>query len=79
MGCGLSAITVVKRLWRLRKDSTWIDARIRAQQGSRAVELQFYYDGALVLARTWPSRQAAVAEADDQRRQFQRAGWNLHW
>lgn len=75
----VSAAANVERLWRLRKDSTWIDARIRPQPDSRAVELQFYYDGALVLARTWPSREAAVAEADDQRRQFQRAGWNLHW
>jgi hypothetical protein len=79
VGCGLSVLTVMKRLWRLRKDSTWIDARIREQPGSTAVELQFYCDGALVVAREWPSHAAAIDEAEQQRQQFQRAGWNAHW
>jgi hypothetical protein len=68
-----------ERVWRMRKDHTWIDARIREQPGSAAVELQFYYGGAMVLARSCPSRSAALAEAEDQRRDFQRAGWNPHW
>jgi hypothetical protein len=66
------------RLWRLRKNHTWIDARIR-DRADAGVELQFFYDGALVLARTWTTRDAALAEAEDQRREFQRAGWNAHW
>jgi hypothetical protein len=67
-----------ERLWRLRKNHTWIDVRIR-ECGDSGVELQFFYDGALVLARAWTTRDAALAEAEDQRREFQRAGWNTHW
>lgn len=66
-----------ERLWRLRRDHTWIDARLRADTGG--VELHFYYDGALVSARTWPSRDAALADANERRREFQRAGWSTHW
>lgn len=63
----------------MRKDHAWIDARIRGGGSSAAVELQFYYDGTMVFARTWTSREAALAEAEAQRQDFQRAGWNPHW
>jgi hypothetical protein len=66
-----------ERLWRLRKDHTWIDARLRGE--AAGVELRFYYDGVLVVARRWTSRDAAVAEAHEQRRALQRAGWAAHW
>ena len=68
-----------ERLWRLRKDSVWIDARLRPAPDSADVELLFYYDGMIVFARRWPSRDAAVAEAEEHRREFQRAGWTPHW
>jgi hypothetical protein len=68
-----------ERLWRLRKDSTWIDARLCEDAFASTVELQFFYDGSMLVARKWPSRQAAVADAEDQRRALQRAGWNTHW
>jgi hypothetical protein len=42
-------------------------------------ELRFFYDGTLVLSRFWPTRQEAVAHADQQLRELQRAGWNTHW
>jgi hypothetical protein len=32
-----------------------------------------------VLARRWPSREAALTGAADQLRELQRAGWNTHW
>jgi len=67
------------RVWRLRKNHTWIDAQIRDSVESDDVELQFFYDGALVFARRWPSREAALTHADDQLRDLQRAGWNTHW
>jgi hypothetical protein len=67
-----------ERLWRLRKDHAWIDARLR-DRAAAGVELQFFYAGTLVVARTWSSREAALADADDQRRDFERAGWNTHW
>jgi hypothetical protein len=68
-----------ERLWRLRKDHTWIDARLVADVESHGVELQFFYDGTVVYARRWPSRAAALAAADERRAQLQRAGWNTHW
>jgi hypothetical protein len=67
------------RVWRARKDHTWVDARIRESPGSGGVELQFFYDGALVVARTCPTRESALTEAEGQLRDLQRAGWNTHW
>ena len=67
------------RVWRLRKNHTWIDARIRDSVESKDVELQFFYDGTLVFARRWPSREAALTHADDWLRDLHRAGWNTHW
>jgi hypothetical protein len=68
-----------ERVWRVRKHHTWIDAQLRPAGGGPACELQFFYDGALVLSRRWPSREAAVAYAGQQLRDLQRAGWNSHW
>jgi hypothetical protein len=67
------------RVWRLRKDHTWIDARLRNCADSTDVELQFFYDGALVFARRCESREQALTQADSQLRDLQRAGWNTHW
>ena len=47
------------RVWRVRKNSTWLDARIDA--GDDGVELQFFRDNALISARRWPSREDAMA------------------
>jgi len=68
-----------ERVWRVRKNHTWIDAQVRQVPDSAAVELQFFYDGALVLARRWPSRERALSHAADQLRELQRVGWNTHW
>jgi len=67
------------RVWRVRKDHTWVDARIRECRDAGGVELQFFYDGALMVARKWPSRESALTEAEQQLRDLQRAGWNTHW
>jgi hypothetical protein len=67
------------RIWRLRKNHAWLDARLNACPGSTDVELQFFYDGALLHARRWPSRADAVSHADRQLRELQRVGWNTHW
>jgi hypothetical protein len=67
------------RIWRLRKNHAWLDARLNACPGSTDVELQFFYDGALLHARRWPSRDDAVSHADRQLRELQRVGWNTHW
>ena len=72
-------MTDVIRVWRVRKNHTWIDARLLDAAHTGGVELQFFYDGALVVARKWPSRESALADADGQLRDLERAGWNTHW
>ncbi len=67
------------RVWRLRKHHTWLDARLTACVGSADVDLQFFYDGALLHARRCPSREDALSHAERQLRELQRAGWNSHW
>ena len=75
----MSGPGLAERVWRVRKNHTWIDAQIRDCPQSADVEIRFFYDGALVLARRWPSREAALTGAADQLRELQRAGWNTHW
>jgi hypothetical protein len=69
----------VERIWRVRKDHTWIDARICDRQGSPRVELAFFYDGARIFSTECPSREVAIDEAAFRLRDLQRAGWNTHW
>ena len=47
------------RVWRVRKDHTWIDARLRDAAAPGGVELQFFYDGSLVFERRCRSRDDA--------------------
>jgi hypothetical protein len=70
---------LAERVWRVRKNHTWIDAQVRASGEAGASEVQFYYDGVLVFARQWPTREAALTHAADQLRELQRSGWNTHW
>lgn len=67
------------RVWRLRKSHTWLDARLTDCADSTDVEIQFFYDGALLVARRWPSREQALTHAESQLHDLQRAGWNTHW
>ena len=67
------------RVWRLRKEHTWIDAQIRDCPESDEVEIRFFYDGALLLARRWPSREQARTHATDRLHDLQRGGWTTHW
>jgi hypothetical protein len=67
------------RVWRVRKNHTWIDARLLDAAHAGGVELQFFYDNTLVLVRRCPTRATAVATADTYLRDLQRAGWNTHW
>jgi hypothetical protein len=69
----------VVRVWRVRKNSTWLDARLAECTGSTDVELQFFRDNSLIAARRCPTREAALSHAGDQLRELQRAGWNTHW
>ena len=66
------------RVWRLRKNSTWLDSRLSDTEQA-GVELQFFRDNTLISSRHWPSREEAMADAERQLRELQRAGWNTHW
>jgi hypothetical protein len=68
----------VERLWRVRKDHVWIDARLVAASDG-TIELRFFYDGEPLLTRPWPTRARALADADERLRDLQRAGWITHW
>jgi hypothetical protein len=72
-------VTDTVRVWRVRKDHTWIDTQLRACADSSDVEIRFFYDGALLFARRWPSRERALTHAEDQLRELQRVGWTTHW
>ena len=67
------------RVWRLRKNSTWLDARLSGSADAGAVELKFFRDNALISSRSWPTREDAMADAERHLRELQRAGWNTHW
>jgi hypothetical protein len=67
------------RVWRVRKNSTWLDARIDDGGDTNGVELQFFRDNTLISTRRWPSREDALADAARQLGELQRAGWNTHW
>jgi len=67
------------RVWRVRKDHTWIDARVRDAADAHGVELQLFYDGSLVLARRCGTRDEAIADAGAYLEDLRRAGWNTHW
>ena len=67
------------RVWRVRKNHTWIDARLHERTQTGDVELQFFYDGTLVLARQCATRDTALATASTYLDNLLRAGWNTHW
>lgn len=67
------------RVWRVRKNHTWIDACLHERAQTHDVELQFFYDGTLVLARQCATRDAALATASTYLDNLLRAGWNTHW
>ena len=69
--------TIQTRLWRVRKDHTWIDAQLAS--GPNSIEVRFFLDGERVFSREFPTRALATAEADRRLRDLQRAGWTTHW
>jgi hypothetical protein len=69
----------VVRLWRVRKDHTWIDAQIANPPAATTTLLHFFLDGERVFSREFPTRALATAEAHCRLRDLQRAGWTTHW
>ena len=68
-----------ERLWRVRKQGASMDALLGASIEARGFELQYFHDGRLVVATQWPTREAAIADADAKLSDLQRAGWTTHW
>jgi hypothetical protein len=67
------------RVWRVRKNHTWIEARLLDAVHTGGIELQFFYNSTLVFARHCASRDDAVAAAEIYLGNLERAGWNAHW
>jgi len=65
------------RLWRVRKDHTWIDAQVST--GPRGVDVHFFLNGERVFSRPFSTRARATADAERRLRDLQRAGWTTHW
>ncbi|HEV8208928.1 MAG TPA: hypothetical protein VGP77_02350 [Vicinamibacterales bacterium] len=72
-------MTPAVRVWRVRKNSTWLDARLEDGGDTNGVELQFFRDNTLISTRRWPSREDALADAARQLEELRLAGWNTHW
>jgi hypothetical protein len=72
------ARAIRERLWRVRKDHTWIDAQIQ-DDADGGVEIAFSYDGERIFARLFPTRTLAIGDAAQKLRDLQRAGWTTHW
>ena len=66
-----------ERVWRVRKDSTFIDAQIGERDAD--VEIQYLLDGEPFVSQRWPTRQLALIDAATRLRDLQRAGWTTHW
>jgi hypothetical protein len=72
-------VAKAQRLWRVRKQQRTIDAVLRHHGDGAGIELQFLLGGELATGRLYPTRELAVAAADDKRRELERAGWIHHW
>ena len=67
----------VERVWRLRKQNHQVDAQLRTDR--QGTEIRFFYDGTLAYGRRLPTRELALAQAAERRRELERSGWTLHW
>jgi hypothetical protein len=68
----------VQRVWRVRKDSNFMDAQLRVGVGA-TIEIHYFLDGALLVSQRWPTRELALTEAQSRLRDLQRTGWTTHW
>jgi hypothetical protein len=68
----------VQRVWRVRKDSNFMDAQLRVGV-SATIEIHYFLDGALLVSQQWPTRELALTEASSRLRDLQRSGWTTHW
>ena len=68
---------LLDRLWRARRRHHHLDAIL--QRADAGWTLTFLYDNERLMAWSFDTREAGVAEADRRLRDLLRAGWNLHW
>jgi hypothetical protein len=84
MTTSLLPARAAERIWRARKDSRILDARLllverNENSASAGVELQVFYNGELLYGRRWPSRESAIRDANGKLKALQIAGWTTHW
>ena len=82
MTTSVASTRAAERIWRARKDSRILDARLLVDPDgplSAGVELQLFYNGELLYGRRWPSREVAIRDADTKLKALQIAGWATHW
>jgi hypothetical protein len=83
MTTSLLSPRAAERIWRARKDSRILDARLLLDPcdnaASAGVELQVFYNGELLYGRRWPSREVAIRDANSKLKALQIAGWATHW
>ena len=63
-----------EHVWAMRKNGKQVDAELYGN-GEWGWECQFLYNGQLACGRRRILREQALAEADERRRELERAGW----
>jgi hypothetical protein len=69
-------IAKYRRLWRVRKLNSHIDAEVRDENG---LEVQLLYGDRVIYRRRWGTMAEAEADAACRLADLQRAGWTEHW
>ena len=68
-----------ERLWRVRRESRSLEAVLRADPNTQHVELQFFYQGVLLVGQRFPTRALAEESAAGKLTELQIRGWATHW
>ncbi len=67
------------RIWRLRKRQHSVDAELRPAADGASIDLHFFHNGTFSYAKSFATRELAVAEATAKRAELEREGWIFHW
>jgi hypothetical protein len=67
------------RIWRLRKRNLYVDAELRAVDGTGEFDLLVFYGTMLTSSRRYATRAEAVTDAQIRRAELEREGWTFHW
>jgi hypothetical protein len=66
-----------ERLWRARKDHSWIDACVAREPAGVALLIRL--EGEPIFTERFATRALAVEDAARRLRDLQRVGWTTHW